>query len=1271
MHADATDTWLDLSGLMPPLALDASRKILGNANQNASGQHTYLPVLVSETEFTSRILPQLQKNLAPEVVRFINDRVQATFRIRRTLARLHKEIVSIVGEGNFSALWLDREAFSADSMEHRALVTEAVIHVYSAPALGKLVGLLYRNDVPMIPYGEGGGYNMGVTPMAPAVTISVRGIDHISQIRPSRRSPEKYEITVGAGVPFKDLQEYLLRRGYVLRCDPNTPRAATGGIVATGSNGGRKIFEVTLEGRAVAANGSALRFGLDEFEQQAIENEPFLMAKKFFSIPESGIGEFERLAKRTLGRGHASAISAGCREITIPLIGSKAKANMAAQRIENAPIMQQRPNQFVQFVQVVNHDDPLASEAFVPLSCFVGAEGCTGFVYEVTLEIEKPKSWIIGARLHFATVETAMVVTRAIKGLSEDLQPVFFEVITGESIRRFLLEDFPTEFDGSDAAVLFVGVESNSEHGARNALQALMELALTSLNENSIALTKSFTTPPEFQNNGRPAFDRLIRPREALPKKLRTKCKTDMEIRTEYLADVLKVVSESSIRASNRFQKQDVMFGHLTPHKTAIIHWNIGGFDLYDEESAHAAWEYLEDVLSRAQHLAPKDDPHPSATFSGEHGIAGKASFLWINHIEKNDFTRMCRVKDALDPKGLFNPDTLFLRTSVARSLRARLIGFSTRSVTAVVEELKRSEHKGNRNAHSGAGTNLQQDLSQAATAEGALSFATAEALRCTRCNSCKICPVIDAEHELRRENPKKYKTSVLPSKRNLVMFLEWIVALKRTSGSETQTDGASLRAKSNAFAAKPPFQKMFREASQLLAKCFYCRKCDKACPVDINIHPMVQAFNAIGGIRPKSSFIFRFLYERLMGEDRFKDFTYRLGGLIIRSSEPLLVLARKLSFIPDWLKSYLSPPQFAPWAYEPSKHGSRLESGDNYVLIGPHTNPLQPTPTRVGSSNQQSLQQTVQVFIRYRGCMDTYSNPQASIATDDFFRMVLGVEFVDLEKKMCCGFPFEADGLKERAARSRFLSLVEIYRCVASIIQRTGMTSLAEARTVDPSGVGLHQAPPELRFTVFSNCPTCTEAIREMLTMLADHQVRERLRVAAKLPASFSFDASEARFEVLDTVEVAINLIEGINQRMALGERDAAKGFLLATPPQPINRHVGLKVPCHNSLAATAAQAKLLSLYYRTVSAYDRCCGLSGTGRLKHPKIGTKIAEKLFEQIREAEPETVVSGCPSCRDGVSIQRNILAARKDPVADFNVAGIFEQIVKDHGITAAP
>ncbi|NBW80182.1 hypothetical protein EBR21_00360, partial [bacterium] len=64
------------------------------------------------------------------------------------------------------------------------------------------------------------------------------------------------------------------------------------------------------------------------------------------------------------------------------------------------------------------------------------------------------------------------------------------------------------------------------------------------------------------------------------------------------------------------------------------------------------------------------------------------------------------------------------------------------------------------------------------------------------------------------------------------------------------------------------------------------------------------------------------------------------------------------------------------------------------------------------------------------------------------------------------------------------------------------------------------------------------------------------------------------------------------------------------------------------------------------------------------HPRIGTQIAENLFDQIRSAPADVVVSGCPSCRDGVKIQQGIMKAKKELVADFEISGIFTQIMSD-------
>lgn len=1240
MNTADLDSWLDLAGLVPPLPMDVSKRLFSRTGGDSSGSHTFTPGFVTEREFSDVLLPELRESVSPELLKFISNRVQKTFALRKKLKKLKGEIERIVGIGNFSALWLDREAFSADSMEHRALITEAVVTVYSAEALQDLVTLFSKHAIPMIPYGEGGGYNMGVTPMAPAVTISVRGIEHISSIRPSRRTPGRYEVSVGAGVPFKDLQAYLQKRGYVLRCDPNTPRAATGGIAATGSNAGRKAWEVILHGRAITTGGTAVCFEADDAESRQIDEEPFLMARKFFSV--QNLAQFEAKVATWKARRPRACVHPDARKLVVPLIGMKAQANMAAQA---ATLAAQASGHTTRghledparsHAQDSSHTDSMAGIAPLPLSAFIGAEGCTGFLYEVTFELERPLAFLKAARWHFTSVEAAMVATRAIKALPRSEQPTFFELVSGQSIRRYLIQDFPTVFSTSDEAVLFLAAEGETANAAENAIAGFLTRAHVALADAghpvASVMPRTFETNTLKQSEGIEEFEHLRKPREELPKKLRTKCKTDMEIRTEYLPQVLAIVAGTQPRALAN-QKQDVLFGHLTPSRTAIMHWNIGGFDLYDEEQADIAWDYLERVIDASQGLAQAvGDPLGSARFTGEHGVAGKAPFLWLNHIPEDDFQRMCAVKDCLDPTDLFNPDTLFLRTSVARSLRARLLSLSQASL---------SQARG-RYAKAQAASHAKLPLE---TTDAEL-YAFEEGLRCTRCNSCKTCPVIDAEHALEAERQSRKRPwsrfkarPVLPSKRNILMFLERIAAARRGAREGTDPAAASkVVALTNA---------MIAESADLLKKCFYCRKCDKACPVDIEIHPLMRAYHAMGKLPSMGSKLWGFLYERLMGEDRFKSFTYRFLALGMWLSAPLLLLLRKLP-IPDWLKTYTVPPTLSLSHYEPALEGVRLKASDNFVLIAAEAPPQGPAshlPPRL--AGHDALAPT-DVYIRYRGCMDTFGNKAATTSVDTYFKDVLGARIVDLEKKMCCGFPFEADGLHERAKQAQIASLIEIVRCASRVVDewRNPSASSGFART----------GAPLPKFTVFSNCPTCCEAIREMKTLLIDPETKERVRVRAGLPPAFDFN--ELQFDVKDTTEIAMTLLQKSK------EVEKADGHAHAKPVERIRKTVGLKVPCHNTKSATEAQLALLEMHYTGVASYDRCCGLSGTGRLKHPRIGTKISEKLFEQIAERPASAVLSGCPSCRDGVKMQRDILDAKGDPLGSFGVAGLFEQILAD-------
>lgn len=217
--------------------------------------------------------------------------------------------------------------------------------------------------------------------------------------------------------------------------------------------------------------------------------------------------------------------------------------------------------------------------------------------------------------------------------------------------------------------------------------------------------------------------------------------------------------------------------------------------------------------------------------------------------------------------------------------------------------------------------------------------------------------------------------------------------------------------------------------------------------------------------------------------------------------------------------------------------------------------------------------------------------------------------------------------------------SLIEIAKCIFRLVE--------EWRASSPHG--------QPRFVMFSNCPTCCEAIREFKELLKLPEKVEFLKAKASLPGTF--DLAHLNYDVQDTAEIAMDLIKKIS-----AEKNIRNSPI--RPNEKFDLTVGLKVPCHNTKQATSAQLELLNLYYKDVEAYDNCCGLSGTSRLKHPRIGTQIAENLFEQIKQAPSDVIVSGCPSCRDGVKIQQGILNARQEKFADFEISGIFQQIMSD-------
>jgi len=1000
--------WYEISGAIPPFSLAQA------------GEHTMAPLvknIESKIDFENIFPGPYQK----EIEKLILSGVE----LRKKLQFLKSDLESLVGESNLSFRQLDREAYSSDSMEHRAFIPEAVFTIYSSDILRKLVAFLYENKIPMIPYGEGGGYNMGVVPMAPCVTISLRGINDIGEIK--KTADVKYEITVGAGLPFLDLLAHLDKHAYVLRCVPNTPRAATGGIVATGSQAGKKAFEVVLRGRAIIKNGLDVKFELSESEKKLMNSIPFLMANKFFSIP-----------------------SADSLDLNKPL----------------------------------------------PISTFVGSEGTAGFIYEVTFEIEKKKKQTAGIRLQLSSEKIAVQIAREIKKLDEFHSPFYFEFLSGFSVRKYLLEGYQNEFVSTLESCLILGLDAHTP----TELEEKLDLILKIINKEA---TSSDILKSEIARDLE-SFDVLKKPREDLPKKLRTKCKTDMEIRFEYLEEALKIMQSST--------QENVLFGHLTPSQTAICHWNIGGLDLYDEQKAHEAWEYLKRVFLDLRKLAPSEDRNGSAQFSGEHGIAGKAPFLWINTLLPEEYNRLMEIKNKLDPDHLFNPHTIFLKGPFEKALRARLLPLT---------QIKSSEN-----------SECENEIIE-------------KALQCTRCNSCKICPVKDAQIRLKNKEVKN-QGRLLPLKRDLIMFLEKMVAIKKENGKNLNLIES--------------IKNWTKESRKDLDSCFYCRRCDKACPVDIEIRPLVANYLLLGNLKNYSRNVFDYLYFFLLDDHFFKDFAFKflfLLGLVLKW--PLIFL-RKRNF-PDWLKTYFVFPTLSFKKY---------------------------------TAKKSSPDDSPRLYLRFRGCFDTYGNPKASSALDWYFRKKANLEFLDLSKDLCCGFPYEASGHNLKAKKLRTALAKEI----SKVVLKNNKKSVV----------------------VFSSCPTCVHALNEISKDLIENKIL---------------------IEVLDSVQV-------LERERKIPKENPVKSM----------KEVMLKIPCHNTTGATSAQKKLLEAHFSKLHLVDRCCGLSGTARLKHPKIGTEVASFMFEQIQKST-DVHVSGCPSCRDGILMQSKVQEAGHPQ--EIKVMGIFEAI----------
>ena len=109
----------------------------------------------------------------------------------------------------------------------------ALVSPTHAEEVAAVVAYASQRGIPLVPRGGGTGVMGGAVPVEGAIVVELRGMDTVHDIdREGRR------VIVGAGAILEDVEDALIRRGFLLGHDPwSRPIATIGGAISTNGMG--------------------------------------------------------------------------------------------------------------------------------------------------------------------------------------------------------------------------------------------------------------------------------------------------------------------------------------------------------------------------------------------------------------------------------------------------------------------------------------------------------------------------------------------------------------------------------------------------------------------------------------------------------------------------------------------------------------------------------------------------------------------------------------------------------------------------------------------------------------------------------------------------------------------------------------------------------------------------------------------------------------------------------------------------------------------------
>lgn len=272
-------------------------------------------------------------------------------------------------------------------------------------------------------------------------------------------------------------------------------------------------------------------------------------------------------------------------------------------------------------------------------SLFVGSEGTLGIITEATLSlVPKPVYKETMLALYDSLEQAAETVSNIIAAKIIPATLEFMDQATIEVVEEFSKIGLPTDVE----AVLLIE-QDGQEDAVRQEMKKMEEICKEN-KARSVTLAKNQLEAEELRTARRSALS-------ALAKKTPTTILEDATVPRSKIAEMVKAIREIAIKHNVTI----CTFGHAGDgnlHPTILT-------DARDQEELERVENAFADIFAAAIDLG--------GTITGEHGVGEmKAPYLeW--KLGKEGIDVMKKIKDALDPQGIFNPGKIFAKSSKKR----------------------------------------------------------------------------------------------------------------------------------------------------------------------------------------------------------------------------------------------------------------------------------------------------------------------------------------------------------------------------------------------------------------------------------------------------------------------------------------------------------------------------------------------------------------------------------------------------------------------------